>query len=180
MRHRNAPTQQTGLQERRRQVSFGIALVFGAGFWTIITDGAPGSWIVGLPTVVAAAFTAAMLGPRKTILPQLRTLVSFAGYFTIESLRGGWDIAYRAYHPRLPLNPGTLEITLYLPPGRARNVFTGVLNLLPGTLLTRIEGNRATIHCVDIGRVSPSVIRDLEARVATLFGVELPDVLPHD
>ena len=131
-----------------------------------------GSWLIGAPTVVAAAGLGALLwadpGPRL----RWRGLLPFAGFFLRESVRGGWDVAWRVFHPRLPVAPGFIRFDTALPEGPARLLFANVVSLLPGTVAAGFEGDRVIVHAIDVSSGVETSLRAVERRVASLFAEE--------
>jgi multicomponent Na+:H+ antiporter subunit E len=130
------------------------------------------SWLIGMPVVLAAAALGVALRGDRSIRLRWRGLLPFAAFFVVESLRGGWDVARRVLHRRLPLDPGFVHFSTSLPPGAGRFLFVNVVSLLPGTVSTGIEGDRIVIHTIDVSRGVESDLRDLEQRVAGLFAEE--------
>src|SRR5690606_37776560 len=97
----------------------------------------------------------------------------FAPYFLWHSVLGGLDVSRRALHPRMPLNQDIVTHRFRLPPGPSRVGFVNAMNLQPGTLSVRIDGDRLQVHALD---ASPQVMEDLQAlenHVAALFGIDL-------
>ena len=97
--------------------------------------------------------------------------IRFGGYFLRESLRGGWGVARHALSAPLAISPGLLRHTLHLPPGSARWFFCNTISLLPGTAVVAIEGDSLCVHVFDLSPKSAEELRDLEHRVAALFGL---------
>jgi multicomponent Na+:H+ antiporter subunit E len=128
-----------------------------------------GSWLIGAPTVVAAAGLSALL--RADPKPRLRWrgLLPFAGFLLRESIRGGWDVAWRVIHPRLPVAPGFIRFATVLPEGPARHLFANVVSLLPGTVAAGFEGDRVIVHAIDVNSGAEPALRAVERRVARLF-----------
>jgi len=92
-------------------------------------------------------------------------------FFLVRSLLGGVDVAWRAFHPGMPIAPDLVEYPLQLPPGLARVFMADTVSLLPGTLSTEILQNCLKVHVLD-GR--KDVIPELEAveqGVARIFGI---------
>jgi multicomponent Na+:H+ antiporter subunit E len=133
------------------------------------------SWIVGGPVVLAAAaLGVALRGGRR---PRLRWvgLLPFAVFFLLESVRGGWDVARRVFHPRLPVAPGFVRIESSLPEGAPRVLFVNVVSLLPGTVGAGLVDDRVVVHAIDVNARVESALRDVERRVAALFVEERED-----
>ena len=74
--------------------------------------------------------------------------------FLGQSVVAGVDVARRALDPRLPLPPGLCDLSVGLPPGPARNMFTTLMSLLPGTVPTGVRHERMTL--IFIVSMSPS------------------------
>lgn len=132
------------------------------------------SWIVGGPVVFAAAWISATLVPDTRWHWSVRGALAFCGFFLRESLRGGWDVACRALSPRLALTPAIVCVPFLLPPGAARVFFCGAINLLPGTAVIAIAKDDLCVHVLDYSPRVEEELRDLERRVAALFGLTLP------
>jgi len=146
-----------------------LALLWGA------LNGADGrSWLVGGPVILVAAWLSARLAPPERGRLSRTGSARFAGFFLIESLRGGLDVARRALNPRLPMNPGIVCYPLRLPPGRARWFFCCVISLLPGTAVIKMDDQQICVHELDLTPESPAELRALEERVARMFALELP------
>ena len=151
-------------------------VVFGL-LWALLTDGAARAWLVGAPVTALAAWAAAALAP-ATARP-LRRLgaLAFVPFFLVHSLRGAWDVARRALHPALPLDPGRITYACRLPAGTARTFFANCVSLLPGTLFVADRDGVMEVHAIDRGLALEAELSALEARVGALFGVA-PEAAP--
>jgi multicomponent Na+:H+ antiporter subunit E len=134
-------------------------------------DGA--SWTIGGPAVLAAAWISVKLLPAVTWRWSAGGALAFAGFFLRESVRGGWDVAWRALSPKLPLAPAMVCHSFHLPPGPSRLFFCSAISLLPGTAVVAIAETKVCIHVLDASPRVEEELRELERRVAALFGVEL-------
>ncbi len=133
------------------------------------------SWIVGAPVALAAAWLSARMLPASSWRWSARGALSFAGFFLRESLLGGWDVSRRALSPSLPLSPSILAYAPRLPVGAPRWLFCGTVNLLPGTAVVAIEDGRILVHGLSSESHANAELHELEARVAALFGLSLPE-----
>ncbi len=133
------------------------------------------SWIVGGPVVLAAAWVSVTLLPDARWRLSAGGAIAFAGFFLRESLRGGWDVAWRALSPALPLSPAIVCFPLHLPPGSARLLFCGAISLLPGTAVVAITDGSICVHVLDVSPRVEEELRELEDHVAALFGLRLPE-----
>jgi multicomponent Na+:H+ antiporter subunit E len=147
-----------------------------AGLWALLTGGAAGSWLIGIPAVAAATWASARLAPAPAPGLYPTATLRFAGLFLRESLRGGLDVAARTLGPRLRIHPGFATFDLSLQRERPRLFLTACVSLLPGTLSASLDGERLRIHLID-DRVDPhgDLIR-LERAVAAMFGEEVHGV----
>jgi len=140
--------------------------------WAALTGADPASWIVGAPVVLAAAAISAWwLPPAAPAAGRWRGAPAFLWLFLNGSLRGGLDVARRAFDPRLPIAPGFVPYRTALPPGPARVLFANVVCLLPGTVVTGIDGPLMEIHALDVSADVAAELRRIESRVAGLFEV---------
>ncbi|MBK1692939.1 Na+/H+ antiporter subunit E [Ectothiorhodospira mobilis] len=153
---------------------FAMALGGCLALWWALTGGDPGSWMLGVPVAVAAAAAVFLLPPGPGYRIRPFGAVAFAGYFLLQSVLGGVDVARRALAPRLHLDPGFVQYSVALPPGPARTFFMAVIGLLPGTLSVGVRGARIRVHVLDRGQDVPTQLLRLERRVAALYGLVPP------
>ena len=137
--------------------------------WWALTQGAYDSWQVGLPTILTAIFIEYRLSPPKGNRWSLSGFLFYALYFLKLSITGGIDVAWRTYHPRLPLNPAMVEYPLRLTSEVARNLFVGTVSLLPGTLSAELGTQSLVVHVLDIDRPFNQELKLIEDRVAAVF-----------
>jgi multicomponent Na+:H+ antiporter subunit E len=149
-----------------------------AVLWWALVEGRFGGWPLTLAVFLLALAAALALRPPRAWKVSPGGLLRFLPWFALQSFLGGVDVARRAFDPRLPLRPGFLDHRLRVDEGTPRLFFVGALSLLPGTLSVRIdEGTDALrVHALDAGPDVPARLRELEARVADLFGV--PEQVP--
>lgn len=143
-----------------------------AAAWWALTEGRPGSWGVGVPVVVVAAAVAAATAAPSRHRVRLGPALRFAGWFAVQSLKGGADVARRALSRRVALDAGIVELRTWLPEGAPRVLLADATSLLPGSSTVDLEGDRILVHGLDAGPGLERDLRDLESRVAELFGLE--------
>ena len=153
---------------------FQVRLALLALIWLGLNGGDWSSWIVGVPVVLAAGWISVKLLPATSWHWSVGGAITFAGWFLRESLRGGWDVASRALSPKLALSPAIVRVPLHLPPGAARWFFCSVISLLPGTAVVAIAEASLCVHALDCSPGVEEELRELEDRVAALFGLVLP------
>lgn len=121
--------------------------------------------VVGAVAVLAATWLSVKLQPRRVHPVRARAVVALLPGFLWQSVLGGFDVARRAFHPRLPLDPGWFVIPAKVPDGGPRVALGGEFSLLPGTLVAGTRGDRFLIHVLDRER---PLARELAAGEAAL------------
>jgi len=139
--------------------------------WWMLTAGAVDSWLVGAPVVLIATLVSMTLVPPFTW--SLTGIAGFVLFFIWHSLRGGVDVAWRAFHPRVPIAPDLIEYPLRLPPGLPRVFMVNTVSLLPGTLSAELGANCLKVHVLDIRKSVLSELMTVERAVARMFGTSL-------
>lgn len=134
--------------------AIGSAVIRAIGFfcfWLILTRGDPGDVGPGLIAAAAATWASLKLLPAEQWGFRPIKFAGFVLHFLRQSIVAGADVALRALHPRLPLQPGFVTYRAQQPPGRKRNTFCAIMSLMPGTLPcgTSNDGSLA-IHCLDV------------------------------
>jgi multicomponent Na+:H+ antiporter subunit E len=103
-------------------------------------------------------------------------MMRFVPYFILQSLRGGFDVAFRALRPEMPIKPGFIEYRMrYLSPGPAQWFFMNAISLLPGSVSVGFNAGSVTVHALNVADLDAAELRDCEQRVAALFGLEVSD-----
>lgn len=148
------------------------ALALGA-IWWVLTGGDPTSWMVGGPTLLLALWASLKLAPPGTTRFSPLGAVAFFGFFVVQSVRGGVQVALLALRPRLVLRPARLDLQLRLAPGPGQLILASALSLMPGTLAVGIEGNRLQLHVLDQRLPIEREVRAAEQRIARMVRQEL-------
>lgn len=131
-----------------------------AVLWLVLSGAAVDGLGFGLAATLAATWLSlVLLPPGSRSVSLLATLPLLPG-FVDRSIRGGFDVAWRALDPRLPIRPGWYVHETRLPPGGARVALGSVVSLLPGTLVAGSFGDRLYVHCL---KVDEDVVRSVEA-----------------
>lgn len=139
--------------------------------WWLLTEGNASSWWFGVPLVLLATGVSTLLAP-----PSCRSLAGwlrFIPFFIGHSLKGGFDVAWRAMHPALPIAPLLVEYQMRLANEQARVFMANTACLLPGTLGARFEGASLKVHVLDGHGDFHSELETLEKKVAALFCIDL-------
>jgi multicomponent Na+:H+ antiporter subunit E len=151
-----------------------------AGGWWLLTGGRTDGVTFGVCCAAAAALTPLIIGEadaspiRRGPLPTVLRLPRLLPFFLWQSLRGGIDVALRAFRPRLPLSPAIIDYRLRLPRGSAPVMLAGLISLMPGTLAI-VSGRRLRVHVLDDTREYRHELEHIEALVANVFGLALEE-----
>ena len=97
---------------------------------------------------LALAASLRLLPPAQARLSPLR-LAAFVGFFIVQSVKGGIQVAVMALRPRLDPAPAMVDPDIALPPGTARVLRANTRAVLPGTLSVRDHGDRLRLQVLD-------------------------------
>lgn len=168
----------TGLRDFAKAIPLRQAVERAVGFfalWAVLSGGVA-DLLPGIVTALAVAWISLRLLPAGRNRTAPLALLKFALRFLGQSVLAGADVARRALDPALPLQPGFVSYPVGLPPGAARNLFTSLMSLLPGTVPVGIDGGGAlVIHCLDTGQEVAVQLAAEEALFARLIGAARSD-----
>ena len=122
-------------------VAVGRAALFLA-FWLMIAGYDPVDLPIGLITAAAATWTSLRLLPAVKVQLRLLSLATFALHFLRQSASSGVEVAWRAFSPRLPLDPGFVVYPCRLRSAGTRSAFCALSSLLPGHVAGRLRRKR--------------------------------------
>lgn len=151
----------------------GAILFRGAAFalvWWALAEGRADSWGVGAVSVAAALAASLILAPPGAGRLSVVGLFGYAGFFLIQSVRGGSQVAARAFRPRMGLAPALVEVAVVLPEGLPRVLLVNTLNLLPGTVCIRLTDDRLHLHVLDVSQPITEEVREVESRILRMLG----------
>lgn len=149
-------------------------LVIFAFLWWALTEGETYNLWFGVIVVIAATVVSIALQPATGFRPLYLGPVYV--FFVRESIRGGIDVARRAFSPNMPIDPGFTEVTLRLPEGPARVFLTNLLNITPGTVSVELLPGSLRIHMLHTGTAIEEKVREMEDLMANLFDLDLPEI----
>jgi multicomponent Na+:H+ antiporter subunit E len=141
-------------------------LVLFSGLWLVLSGADPEGFGFGLATALLATGLSLRLLPPGARQVTLFSLLPLLPGFVDRSVRGGFDVAWRALHPRLPIRPGWYVHRTGLPPGGARVALGSVVSLLPGTLVAGSFGDRLYVHCLTVDAAIGRAVAAEERRIA--------------
>lgn len=147
-------------------VAAGRRLAVFAALWLFLTGGE--AVLLTLAVAPAAGWLSLRLLPATRPL-RLWALLAMAPGFVGRSLLGGLDVARRALDPRLPLDPGWIEVEVDLPDG-GRVALGGELSLMPGTLAAGSDRGLLLVHVLDRTQDVEGAVRSEAARLGRVAG----------
>jgi multicomponent Na+:H+ antiporter subunit E len=123
------------------------------GLWLVVDQSfKPGNLLVGGFATVAATTLSLWLLPPASGRVRLGALLWLLPRFLWQSLRAGVDVAWRVFHPGLPVQLGFVRYPVGLPRGSARNAFELISSLLPGSVPTDEDEHSIEYHALDTGQ----------------------------
>jgi len=141
------------------------------GLWLLLSGGQ--GWAFGLALALAASVLSLWLGlpfPRWRLLH----LPPFLAFFLYEMLLGAWDVARRALHPAMPLEPAWVTHRFESADPRVRLVLCGMVGLMPGTLCSHIDGDTLHLHVLDQAQAWQLPVEKMETHLSRLYGPSHP------
>jgi len=133
------------------------------------------SWPVGVPAALIGGWLAARLADTEPFWWNPLRLIGFAGFFVVESFRGGADVAWRSLHPRLPVEPRFFDYPIGVPEGQPSTLLISTISLLPGTLSAELQRGEHVLVVHTLADGGEDSVQRLEGRIARLFSVPGPD-----
>jgi multicomponent Na+:H+ antiporter subunit E len=139
--------------------------------WVILSGDGSVDMAPGIVAVLGATAVSLWALPPVKGNVQPLAMAEFGLRFLGQSVLAGADVARRALDPRLPVNPGFVRYATGFPPGPARNLFTTLTSLLPGTVpVGADESGALVIHCLDIGQPVTTQLAAEEALLVRVIG----------
>jgi len=122
--------------------------------------------LIGLLAVLAATWVSLRLLPPTQGSIGLLALLMLMPRLVWQSVMAGWEVAWRAFHPKMPLAPGFITYPTALEPGLARNTFATLTSLLPGSLACEHTEEGIVYHVLDIHQAHLEQLASEESRLA--------------
>lgn len=151
-------------------IAVAVRLALFGALWLVLTRGRLDDPLLALASVGAATGASLALSPPGAGGVRVGAALGFAGYFLLHSFLGGWDVAWRALHPRMPLSPGFVRFRMRVRTPRARLLLAWTTSLLPGTATVGLRGRILRVHALDASSDVTRRLRHLERHVARLCG----------
>lgn len=139
-------------------------------FWLLLSGG-QGVAYAGV-FALAGGFLSAWLAPGTLHRVRPIAILGFLALFVRQSLVGGVDVAWRALHPQMPMDPGWSDYRIALRTPAAKALFQITVSLTPGTLCADLRGGVMRVHtltpAMDAG------LPQVERAIAAIFSDEAP------
>jgi len=139
--------------------------------WLLLDEGKLAGLVIGLPAAALTTWISLrLLSPSRVRLRPMAVL-SLSWHFVWSSVVAGVDVAWRAFHPQLPLRTGFVTCECKIPAGTRRDFFLSMSSLMPGSLPVEegVDG-RIVLHCLDTTQPLIAQMADNEARLARALG----------
>lgn len=121
-------------------------------FWFVLMPSLkPADLLLGLIATGFATWSSLRLLPPSAGHLRLLSLLAFVPHFLWQSVVAGLDVARRAFDPKLPLRPGLVDCPVRFPRGLARNEFSLITSLMPGSVPVGESDGSLIYHCLDTG-----------------------------
>jgi multicomponent Na+:H+ antiporter subunit E len=154
-----------------------LRLGFFAFLWWVLTGNDTGSWIIGVPVVLLAAWLSVSLAGTGSFRLSPVGFTRFLVFFLVESVRGGFDVARRALLPGRHIDPCFLHYRTHLPEGLPRDMLLYTISLLPGTLAVSMDDDQLIMHALSRDLQPMDSVSSCERYVAAVFGESVPVVV---
>jgi multicomponent Na+:H+ antiporter subunit E len=119
--------------------------------WMVLLPSAkPSDLGLGLAAAVGATWLSLHLLPPEAGRLRFNVLLALMPHLVWESILAGIDVARRALSREMALKPGFVDCPMAFPPGLARNTFTTISSLLPGSVSAGDGDDKVVYHCIDV------------------------------
>lgn len=142
-------------------------LVVYAALWVILSGGA--GWGFGTVCVLLATWLSLALRLQPLYL-NLLYLPHFLCFFFYEVAIGAWDVARRALHPGVPVNPALVTYPLRCAHPQVRLLLSAMVGLLPGTWASHFDDQLLYLHVLDERQAWQDSVAQMERHLARLVG----------
>lgn len=158
-------------RRRRKTIAASIALrtlLYGFG-WLVLTQNDPEGWPFLFPVVVVLVGVSYLLYPPAPMVSVFR-LVALLPLLAWDTVRGGIDVARRAFDPRLPIAPALIDVELDAPTDQLQIALAYAMTIMPGTLAVNVTPRGLIVHVLDHRQPNEAVAADLARRLRAVFG----------
>lgn len=146
------------------------------GCWVVLSEGRWSFWGYGAITVAVALAVSVWLAPLRRLrvrgLRRVGSALILLGWASGRVLTGAVDVARRAFGPARLVDPVELDLPVLLPASRGGALSAALSNLMPGTLVYRLEedGDTVGMHVLSRQLDAAGGWEDLNRRVGAVYG----------
>lgn len=144
--------------------------------WAVLLPSVkPGDVAMGIVATVGATLLSLRLLPPAAGRVRVVRLLLQVPRLAWESVVAGIDVARRAFAATLPARTGFVVHRTALRPGVARNGFTAITGLLPGTVPSGESGSDIVYHALDTAQPVAESLATEERRLLPILQPEARD-----
>lgn len=148
--------------------------------WWVLVEANPASLVFGAVAAVAASYLSLTLYPVDQAGIRAWRLVPLLGWLCVQGLRGGLDVAWRAIHPRLPVDPAWTKVRLTSDHAAANSLLGGMISVLPGSLAAGPANGVMDLHLLHGPSFDLLEFERDQRRVLGLFDRRIESAGPFD
>lgn len=142
-------------------------------FWLILSGFSLGDLPAGILAAGCASWASLRFLPPGQYKRHPLRIAQLMLRFLQQSVVAGFDVAWRALDPRLPLAPGVAICRCASPTGPLRSGFCTMASLQPGLLPAGFDASgNLVVHCLDVGQPVVRLLADEEQRFLHALGLE--------
>ena len=105
-----------------------------------------GIFLMGLLTLFWTQMTLDEVGRTRFNWHQLKLLVRYVFFLTLEIFKANFSVAYIVLSPKMPISPGLLVLNYSLKNDLTRVLYGNSITMTPGTITVDLEGDRLLVH----------------------------------
>ncbi len=130
------------------------------------------TWSLSLPDLIAGGLVSLLgvllfsnlLPPEFTRILDPRRLfwaIIYLPVFFWQVIKSNFDVAYRVFHPEMPIRPGIVRVKTSLQSEVAKTFLANSITLTPGTLTVDCIENNLYVHWINIISEDPEIETEL-------------------
>ena len=146
-----------------------ISVIIFALLWLLLTEASWISLVIGIPAIAVAAYTSKRIAGDLPYSISFLAALKFLAYFILESFKGGFDIARRAFSFKSNVQPHYIHYETSLPAGLPQILFSSTVSLLPGTLTADSSENKLLVHALVSSNTIETEISKCEQYIQAIF-----------
>ncbi|MCF6334275.1 MAG: Na+/H+ antiporter subunit E [Spirochaetales bacterium] len=157
-----------------------ISVVLLLSVWLLLN--ASLSPVVIVSGLIVTAIIAIFFSARNPVFKDMKlnpkAIIYFFLYFfvfTFELFKANLDVAKRVISPKLPINPGIVEVRTRLTSKIGRLFLANSITLTPGTLTVDIKNDSLFIHWIDVSSTEiegakKKIVENFEKNLEVIYG----------